>query len=153
MIWLPGETMSSSRGGTQVFKNISTSVLFPLRRLRSKSQPCKEEIRFFLSWYTLPCARNFKPLFEFQTLQALNYPAGTSELFPLAPTRIYVEIVHYVDIVLLERNYPTGNSELSPLGANSDLRRNCTLCKDFPAGVKFQIYVEIVQYIEIVPLA
>ena len=73
-----------------IFLNSSTSVLFPLRRLRRTSEPCKEEIRFLVSWYTLTCARNFKPLFEFQTPPARNYPAGTSELIPLAPTRIYV---------------------------------------------------------------
>ena len=86
-------------------------------------------------WYTLPCARNFKRLFEFQTPQAQNYPAGTSELIPLAPTWIYVEIVHNVKIVLFARNYPAGTLELFPLGANSDLRINFTLRINFPAGV------------------
>ena len=88
-----------------------------------------------MSWYTLPCAYNFKRLFEFQNLQAQNYPSGTSEIIPLAPTRIYVEIVHNVDIVLLARNYPAGTSELYPLGANLDLRRIFTLRINFPASV------------------
>ena len=82
-----------------------------------------------------------------------NYPAGTSELIPLAQTRIYVEILHYVDSVLLAQNYPAGTSELSPLGANSDLRINFTLRRNFRAGLKFWIYVEIVYYVEIFPLA
>ena len=41
---------------------------------------------------------------------------------------------------------PSVTSELFPRGANSDLRRNCTLRRNFPVGVKFQIYVEIVHY-------
>ena len=88
-----------------------------------------------MSWYTLPRAHNFKPLFEFQNLQAQNYPAVTSELIPLAPTRIYVEIVHNVDIVSLARNYPAGTSELFPLGANLDLRRIFTIRINFPTSV------------------
>ena len=88
-----------------------------------------------MSWYTLPRARNFKPLFEFQTLPAQSYPASTSELIPLAPTRIYVEILHIMDIVSLAQNYPAGTSELFPLGTNSYLRRNFTLRRNFPAGV------------------
>ena len=88
-----------------------------------------------MSWYTLPCAWNFKPSFEFQNLQTQNYPAGTSELIPLVPTRIYVEILHNVDIVSLAQNYPAGTLELFPLGTNSDLRRNFTLRRKFPAGV------------------
>ena len=71
----------------------------------------------------------------------------------MAPTQIYVEIVHYVEIVFLARNCPAGTLELFPLGANSYLRRNCTLRRKFPAGVKFRIYVEIVHHVEIVPLA
>ena len=51
------------------------------------------------------------------------------------------------------RNYSAGTSELFPLGANLDLRRNCTLRRNVPAGLKFQIYVEIVHYVEIVLLA
>ena len=80
-----------------------------------------------MSWYNLPTARYFKPIFEFWIPPAPNYPAGTSELIPLAPTRIYVEIVHNVDIVSLALNYPADTSELFPLGANSDLHINCTL--------------------------
>ena len=95
-------------------------------------------------WYTLPRARNFKSLFEFQTLQTRNYPAGTSELITLATTWIYVEIVYDVDIVLLVQNYPAGTSELFTLGANSDIHRNFTLRRNFPAGLYFWIYVEIV---------
>ena len=49
-----------------------------------------------MSWYNLPRALDFKPLSEFQIPLAQNYPAGTSELIPLAPTRIYVEIVRNV---------------------------------------------------------
>ena len=52
----------------------------------------------------------------------------------MAPTRIYIEILHNVNIVSLARNYPTFTSELFPLGANSDLRRNCTLHKNCPSG-------------------
>ena len=96
---------------------------------------CNEKIRFIMSWCNLPCARNFKPLFEFEIPPAQNYPAVTSELIPLAPTRIYVEIVHNVDIVLLAQNYPAGTSELFSLGANSDLRRSFTLRRNFPAGM------------------
>ena len=55
-----------------------------------------------------------------------------------------------MDIFLLARNYPAGTSELFPLGANSDLRRNFTLSINFPAGVKSQIYVEIIHYVKIV---
>ena len=88
-----------------------------------------------MSWYTLPHAHNFKPLFEFQTLTARNYPDGTSELITLAPTRIYVEIVHNLGIVSMAQNYPAGTSELFPLGANLDLRRNFTLRINFPTGV------------------
>ena len=88
-----------------------------------------------MSSYNLPRAPNSKPLFGFQIPPARNYPAGTSELIHLAPTRIYVEIVRNVDIVLLAQNYPAGTSELFPLGANSDLRRNFTLRKNFLAGV------------------
>ena len=50
------------------FINRSTYVFFPLGRLEKKSEPSKEEIRFFVSSYTLPRAQNFKPIFEFQTL-------------------------------------------------------------------------------------
>ena len=88
-----------------------------------------------MSWYNLPRARNFKPLFEFQTPTARNYPASTSELISFFPTRIYVEIVRNVDIVLLAQNYPAGTSELFPLGANSHLRRKFTLRRNFSAGV------------------
>ena len=48
------------------------------------------EIHFLVSWYTLPRYWNLKPLLEFKTPLAQNYPAGTSELIPLVPTRIYV---------------------------------------------------------------
>ena len=88
-----------------------------------------------MSWYTLPRVHNFKPLFEFQTPPAQNYPAGTLELIPLAPTRIYVEILHNLDIVSLAQKYPAGTSELFPLGTNSDQRRKFTLRRNFPAGV------------------
>ena len=54
-----------------------------------------------MSWYNLPRARNFKPLFEFESQPAQNYPTGTSELIPLVPTQIYVEIVINVEIVSL----------------------------------------------------
>ena len=42
----------------------------------------QREICLFRSWNTLPCAKNFKPKFEFQTLLARNSPVGTSELLP-----------------------------------------------------------------------
>ena len=86
-------------------------------------------------WYNLPHVRNFKPLFKFQTPPAQTYPAGTWELIPLAPTRIYVENLHNVDIISLARNHPAGTSELFPLGANLDLRRKLTLSRNLPAGV------------------
>ena len=105
-----------------LFLNRNTSVLFPFRRLGRKSELCKEGISFFVSWYTLPRAQNFNPIFEFQTPWVRKYPSGTSKLVPLAPTRIWLEIVHYVEIVLLAQN--------------SYLRRNCTLSKNCPAGVK-----------------
>ena len=145
--------MICSRGGTEDFLNCSTSVLFSLRQLGRKSQSCKEEIRFVVSQYTIPCAHNFKPLFEFQTPYAQNYSARTPELIPFTPTWIYIEIGHYVHIVLLARNYPAGTKELFPLGANLDLLRNCTLHRIFFAGVKFRIYVHNVHYVEIIPLA
>ena len=135
MSWLPGEAMSCPRGMMEGFKNSSTSVLFPFLPLGRKSEPCKEEIRFLVSLYTLPRAWNFKPLSEFQTPPARNYTAGISELIPLAPTRIYVEIVHNLGIVSLAQNFSAGTSELFPLGANSDLNRNFTLRRNFPAGV------------------
>ena len=49
---------------------------------QKKSEPSKGEIRFFISWNTLPRAQNFKPKFEFQTSLAQNSPVGTSELLP-----------------------------------------------------------------------
>ena len=107
---------------------------------QKKSELSKEEICFFVSWYTLPRALNFKPIFEFQSLQAQKYPDGTSELIPLAPTRIYVEIVHYVEIVPLAQNYPASTSELFLLDANLDLHGNCTLRRNFPAGTKFSCW-------------
>ena len=85
-------------------------------------------------------------------LRARNYPTGTSELIPLEPTRIYVEIVRNVDIVLLARKYPAGTSELFPLGSNSDLGRNFTPRNFFPLACKVWIYVEVVQYVEFSPL-
>ena len=88
-----------------------------------------------MSWYNLPRARNLKSLFEFQIPLARNYPAGTSELIPLAPTKIYVEIVRNVDIVSLAQNYPAGTSEISPLGANSDIRKHFTLRRNYSTGV------------------
>ena len=69
------------------------------------------------------------------------------------PTQIYVEILYYVEIVLLARNYPAGTLELFPLGDNSYIHRNCTLQRNCPASVKFRIYVEILHYVEIVPRA
>ena len=66
------------------------------------------------------------------------------------PTWIYAEIVRNVKIVSLAQSYPAGTVELFPLGANSDLSRNCTLRRNFPAGVKFWIYAEIVHYVEII---
>ena len=50
-------------------------------------------------------------------------PAETSELFPLAPNRIYVQIIHYVQIF--------------PLAQNLDLHGSCTLRKNCPAVAKF----------------
>ena len=47
---------------------MATNILFPLCRLRRKSDRYKKEICFFVSWYTLPHTRNFKPLIEFKTL-------------------------------------------------------------------------------------
>ena len=64
-----------------------------------------------------------------------NYPAGASELIPLVPTGIYVEVVCNVVIVALARNYPARTSELSPLGAKLVLRTNSTLRRNFSAGV------------------
>ena len=78
---------------------------------------------------------NFKSLFEFQIPLAQNYPAGTSELIPLVPTQIYVEIIRNVDIVLLAQNYPAVTSEIFPLGSNSYQCRNFPLCRNFLAGV------------------
>ena len=98
-----------------VLENFKIAVLpfcFHFVGSEEKSEPCKEETRFLVSWYILPRARNFKPLFEFQIPPAQNYPASTSELIPLAPTQIYVEIVRNVYIVLLVQNYPVGTSEL-----------------------------------------
>ena len=106
-----------------------------LHRLGRKSEPCEEETCFLVSWYNLSRAQNFKSLFEFQIPLARSYPAGTIELTPLAPTRIYLEIVRNVDIVLLARNYLAGTSELFPIGANSDLQNNSTLRRNFSAGV------------------
>ena len=131
MSWLPGE----ARVVRRVLKISVLSSCFSLRRLGRKSEPCEEETCFLVSWYNLPYARNFKSLFEFQIPSARNYPAGTSELIPLAPTRIYVEIVRNMDIVALARNHPVGTLELFPLGANSDLRKNSTLRRNFFAGV------------------
>ena len=54
---------------------------------------------------------------------------------------------------MLALNYPAGTSELFPLGANSDLRKHFTLRRNVPAGLEFCIYVEIVHYVEIFPLA
>ena len=47
-----------------------------------KSEPCKGEIHFFRHGNPLPCARNFKPEFEFQTSLAQISPVGTLELLP-----------------------------------------------------------------------
>ena len=88
-----------------------------------------------MSWYNLPRAHNLKSLFEFQKPQAQNYPAGTFELIPLAPTWIYVKIVCNLDIVSLAQNYPAGTSELFPLSDNWDLHRNSTQHRNFASGV------------------
>ena len=89
-----------------ILKLYQTSVLFPLCRLGRNSEPCKEEILLFRSWYTLPRSRNLKFIFELKTPLAQSSSAGTSELFPFAPTRIYVGIINYVGIVpLAPRNY------------------------------------------------
>ena len=72
---------------------------------------------------------------EFQIPWAQNYLAGTLELIPLAPTGIYVEVVHNVDIVSLSRNYPARTLELFPLGAKLVIRTNSTLGRNFSAGV------------------
>ena len=48
--------------------------------------------------------------------------------------RIYIEIVHYVEIVPLAQQSPVGTSGVFIFGANLDLRRNCTLCRNCPAG-------------------
>ena len=69
----------------------------------------QREIRHFWSWYTLPRAQNFKPKFEFQTLFARNYPAGTFELIPFGANSD------------LRCNFPAGTLELLPVGANSDI--------------------------------
>ena len=71
--------------------------------------------------------------------------------------------VDYVEIDLLAQKYSVGTLELFPLGANLDLRRNCKLCRNFPANTlalqnylllaPTRIYVEIVHNVEIVPLA
>ena len=56
----------------------------------------------------------------------LNFKFCRRKIIPLLPqnyflwrqTRIYVEIVHNVEIVLLVRNYPAGTSELVTHGVN-----------------------------------
>ena len=58
-----------------------------------------------------------------------------------------------MDIISLVQNYPAVTLELFLLGANSDLRRNYTQRRNFRAGMKFWIYVEILHYVEIFPLA
>ena len=88
-----------------------------------------------MSWYNLPRAQNLKSLFEFKILPVQNSPDVTSELIPLAPTWIYIEIVRNVYIVLLAQNYPTVMSELFPLGTKSDLLKNSTLHRNFSDGV------------------
>ena len=65
--------------------------------------------------------------------------AGTSELIPLAPTGIYVEVVRIPTLrsefqIPYARNYPAGTSELIPLA---------------PTG----IYVEVIRNVDIVSLA
>ena len=60
MSWIPGKAMRCSRGGTEGFWSIDTHVLFTLCRIWRKSKPCEEEIRFLVSCYNLPCARNLK---------------------------------------------------------------------------------------------
>ena len=134
----------------RVFKISAFCLVSSLSDLK-ESEPCEEETHFLLSWYNLPWAENFKPLFEFQIPPAQNYPAGTSELIPLAPTRIYVEIVRNLDIISLSQNYPAGISELFSLSVNSNLHINSTLSRNFSAGVSVQICVEFVSYVEIFP--
>ena len=51
-----------------------------------------------------------------------------------------MEIVHYVEILLLAQNSPHIASELFPFCANSDLSRNFTLKKNCPAGTSAFIY-------------
>ena len=87
-----------------------------------------------MSWYNLPHTQTFKPLFEFQILPAQNYPAGTSELIPLAPTQIYVEIVQNLEIFSLARNYPA-------------------VFRNYFLSAPSRIYAEVLHYVEISPLA
>ena len=84
------------------FKIVANLHLISTSPAQNKSELCQGEIRFFVSWYTLPRARNLKPIFEFQTPLAQKSSADTSELIPF--------------------------------GANSDLRRKCTLSRNCPAG-------------------
>ena len=75
----------------------------------------QREIHLFVSWYTLPRARNLKPTFEFQTLLAQNYPVGTMEIFPFGANS---DLRRNCE---LRRNCPAGTLELLPFGANSDI--------------------------------
>ena len=67
MSWLLGK----AKGGMESLKNIGTCPVFPLRRLGRKSELCKEETHFLMSWYDLPRAQNFK--------------SCRREIIPLAP--------------------------------------------------------------------
>ena len=67
MSWLPGE----AKGATDGLENIGTLVLFSTSLDRKKSEPCKEETHFLMSWYNLPRARIFK--------------SGRRKIIPLAP--------------------------------------------------------------------
>ena len=88
-----------------------------------------------MSLYNLYLAQNFKSLFEFHIPPAQNYPAGTSELIPLEPTQIYVEIVRNLDIISLAQNNTSGTLEIFPLGANLALYKKFTLRRNFSSGV------------------
>ena len=69
----------------------------------------QREIHLFRSWNTVPCAQNLKPKFEFKTLLAQNFPAGTSELIPFGANWD------------LRWSCPAGTLELIMFGARSDL--------------------------------
>ena len=123
------------KGGTEVFKIVPLPSFFHFVGSEEKMSRAKKKFvpSCIVIIYLAPGI--FKPLFEFQTLQMQNYPAGTSKLIPFVPTRIYLEIIPNVEIFSLTQNNLAGTSELFPLGANSDVRRKFTLRRSFPAGV------------------